>query len=209
MPSGRDTGVCQYTDTQELSRACYAQARCNNMQCNPISLLLLTKSGCRGSPGLQRSVFTYVPIPQRQLDTCKHICMVGTVRLERQNRWLSRRSSYCEWKFAGKPREGELCRSMWRSRQQLKKWKNNKAMLLGYKLVENLEDGSHANFWRKLNREWSDGSESSACLRTGETNSFLERQIRLLCGENTSVKLQIVTENVILIVTGRSLRGRS
>ena len=50
------------------------------------------------------------------------------------------------------------------------------------KLLENLEDGNHANFWRKFNREWSAGSESSRCLRIGEAN--LESEILTLWREH-------------------------
>ena len=78
-----------------------------------------------------------------------------------------------------------MCETRKKFKKELKRWKHSHALSLGRKLVENLEDGNHANFWRKLNRDCScETSEKGQCLRIGEATSVPE--ILLLWKEHFS-----------------------
>ena len=78
--------------------------------------------------------------------------------------------------MACKPREGDVYRNMCETRKKFKQQlKKCHALILGKKLTENLEDGNQANFWRKLNRNFSYGSsEQNQCQRIGEASSVSE-----------------------------------
>ena len=77
------------------------------------------------------------------------------------------------WKSEGKPRQGMAYRQMCDSRNEfkseLKRWKRDKELTLGKRMVDDLKDGNQDCFWRKLRRGCEGQSQNIYSSRVGDT----------------------------------------
>ena len=77
------------------------------------------------------------------------------------------RRAFQRWRLLGKPRQGmefdEMVKTRKCCKRALKSWRKKKDTIFGRKSAENLENGSHVNFCRTLNRGASNESQARFC----------------------------------------------
>ena len=85
---------------------------------------------------------------------------------------IKAQSAYRTWKSEGKPRQGMAYRQMCDSRNEfkseLKRWKRDKELTLGKRMVDDLKDGNQDCFWRKLRRGYEGQSQNIYSSRVGD-----------------------------------------